>query len=370
MLPGPARCPRARAKRSLRASGVGTALFLIASADADTLVTPPGAPCVIRATVGGCPGHEWGGYDGSVVPAACPVKFLQDPVCEVLAPEDQLRSLDDEGGCSASWLAGTPESDGVQSFVAAVPAASPLALVRVTGGASRSTDAISFSFDLVRRPVETMVRQVDPLRPRMMFAAHENGWGGIAMVGMTDRVEVRVPIVLEQACTLHARSRILADDVRTNGRGFGSRISWRLESAPDRSDFQYGLPLFHPDQEASIDEARHPQVDIALGSVDAQPVQAGAYTLVAIFEGAGRGFVGLNACESAQGAWTAHESAFVHVSTTRPTDVDGSNEVDYGDVAFVLLDYGPCPGNCLTDIDASGEVDFGDVAMVLLDFGS
>ena len=49
-------------------------------------------------------------------------------------------------------------------------------------------------------------------------------------------------------------------------------------------------------------------------------------------------------------------------------DLDGSNEVDQGDVAFALLDYGPCPG-CPTDIDGSGEVDFGDVALILLSTG-
>jgi hypothetical protein len=34
----------------------------------------------------------------------------------------------------------------------------------------------------------------------------------------------------------------------------------------------------------------------------------------------------------------------------------------------VLLDYGPCAG-CPTDLDGTGEVDFGDVGLVLLNFG-
>jgi hypothetical protein len=46
-------------------------------------------------------------------------------------------------------------------------------------------------------------------------------------------------------------------------------------------------------------------------------------------------------------------------------DIDGSQEVDQGDVAFALLDFGPCPG-CAADLDGSGEVDFGDVALILL----
>jgi len=49
-------------------------------------------------------------------------------------------------------------------------------------------------------------------------------------------------------------------------------------------------------------------------------------------------------------------------------DLDGSREVDTGDVAFALLDYGPCPG-CISDLDSNGEVDFGDIALILLSTG-
>jgi hypothetical protein len=49
-------------------------------------------------------------------------------------------------------------------------------------------------------------------------------------------------------------------------------------------------------------------------------------------------------------------------------DVDGSGEIDNGDVAFALLDYGPCAG-CPSDLDGTGEVDFGDVALILLSTG-
>ena len=49
-------------------------------------------------------------------------------------------------------------------------------------------------------------------------------------------------------------------------------------------------------------------------------------------------------------------------------DIDGSQAVDNGDIAFALLDYGPCAG-CASDLDASGEVDFGDVALILLSMG-
>jgi hypothetical protein len=50
-------------------------------------------------------------------------------------------------------------------------------------------------------------------------------------------------------------------------------------------------------------------------------------------------------------------------------DLDGSREVDAGDVAVALLDYGPCPG-CPGDLDGNGDVDFGDVSLILLVMGS
>jgi hypothetical protein len=49
-------------------------------------------------------------------------------------------------------------------------------------------------------------------------------------------------------------------------------------------------------------------------------------------------------------------------------DLDCSGTVDSGDVAIMLLDYGPCEG-CLADLDGSGTVDFGDIALALLNFG-
>jgi len=49
-------------------------------------------------------------------------------------------------------------------------------------------------------------------------------------------------------------------------------------------------------------------------------------------------------------------------------DIDLSGEVDLGDVALALLDYGACSG-CASDLDGSGEIDFGDVALILLSTG-
>jgi hypothetical protein len=48
-----------------------------------------------------------------------------------------------------------------------------------------------------------------------------------------------------------------------------------------------------------------------------------------------------------------------------PYDFDGTGSVDFGDVAFVLLEMGALGG--AMDLDGSGEVDFGDVALVLME---
>jgi len=49
-------------------------------------------------------------------------------------------------------------------------------------------------------------------------------------------------------------------------------------------------------------------------------------------------------------------------------DLDESGEVDLGDVAIALLDYGPC-AQCPADLDGTDEVDFGDIALILLSNG-
>ena len=53
----------------------------------------------------------------------------------------------------------------------------------------------------------------------------------------------------------------------------------------------------------------------------------------------------------------------------RSADLDGSGEVDAGDVSLCLLDAGVC-GGCPSDLDGSGEVDAGDVSLVLLSTGA
>ena len=51
-----------------------------------------------------------------------------------------------------------------------------------------------------------------------------------------------------------------------------------------------------------------------------------------------------------------------------PADLDKSGQVDMGDVALAMLEFGPCVG-CTADLDGTGQVDFSDVALLLLDMG-
>ena len=54
--------------------------------------------------------------------------------------------------------------------------------------------------------------------------------------------------------------------------------------------------------------------------------------------------------------------------TPCPEDLDGDGQVTSGDIAFMLLDFGPCSG-CTSDLDGSGDVSNGDVALLLLSYG-
>ncbi|MSR34468.1 MAG: hypothetical protein EXS12_06700 [Phycisphaerales bacterium] len=50
-------------------------------------------------------------------------------------------------------------------------------------------------------------------------------------------------------------------------------------------------------------------------------------------------------------------------------DLDGSGEVDAGDLSQILLSYGPCNWCEGEDLDFSGDVDAGDVGLMLLQMG-
>ena len=90
------------------------------------------------------------------------------------------------------------------------------------------------------------------------------------------------------------------------------------------------------------------------------------------------------ACDGTVSWWVEAETNFAvtrwpsndpRVSRTTATaacsvlgDLDGDGSVGGGDLALLLLDYGPCVG-CPGDLDGTGVVDGGDIALVLLEFG-
>jgi hypothetical protein len=51
-----------------------------------------------------------------------------------------------------------------------------------------------------------------------------------------------------------------------------------------------------------------------------------------------------------------------------PADMDGSDLVDFGDLAVLMLEYGTT-GISRADLDGNGLVDFGDVSVAMLSFG-
>ena len=120
--------------------------------------------------------------------------------------------------------------------------------------------------------------------------------------------------------------------------------------------------------------AFHKHLNMTLKASVGEP-QAGAYLLAMQLYGTGPGMEGdtywLLVNESlgdAAFAAVLAEARRRFEPAACPEDVDGSGEVDSGDVALALLDYGPCAG-CAVDLDGTGDVDFGDIALILLASG-
>ena len=95
-------------------------------------------------------------------------------------------------------------------------------------------------------------------------------------------------------------------------------------------------------------------------------VELGVNTSVPPANGPSRGFQGTVSYELQTSTYPV-----LAVRTAQPCtiegDLDGNGAVDGGDLAVLLLDFGPCFG-CPSDLYQSGTVDFGDVAYLLLLF--
>ena len=75
-----------------------------------------------------------------------------------------------------------------------------------------------------------------------------------------------------------------------------------------------------------------------------------------------------DACAFLQGATDLNSNGVPDPCDYAGGDIDLSGNVDSGDVALALLDFGPCAG-CASDIDGSGDTDAGDIALILLSYG-
>jgi alpha-tubulin suppressor-like RCC1 family protein len=82
---------------------------------------------------------------------------------------------------------------------------------------------------------------------------------------------------------------------------------------------------------------------------------------------------GLYSVKTGIGACAAISAGFNHavaIQVSCPGDLDGSGEVDAGDLGLFLLYYGPCHGDCGgADLDGSGEVDSADLGLLILNTG-
>jgi hypothetical protein len=175
----------------------------------------------------------------------------------------------------------------------------------------------------------------------------------------------------------------------------GTRIGWKamsglrrwngasFEPTDARMQFRYLTASFTVSSTAvtgftlivQSDGGLHRHLNMTLSMADASTPPAGAYLAeMQLFT--------TSPAMSGETYWllfnqSLSEEAFAAIATEArdqlegapcAEDIDGNGEVDTGDVAFALLDFGPCPG-CPADLDGSGEVDFGDVALILLSTG-
>ena len=70
------------------------------------------------------------------------------------------------------------------------------------------------------------------------------------------------------------------------------------------------------------------------------------------------------------GGWNIDdiEISAIPAANPCPSDLDGDGETTAGDISFLLLSSGPCPG-CPEDLDGDGEVGSSDISFMLLSFG-
>jgi hypothetical protein len=340
------------------------ALVCPVSAQAGTLVPDASHAGSVLASIHGCGGHGAGSTDPTQ--QSCSSDFAAVPNCSFEPSTPQPCVLAQDGAFTRQWYAGVDESGTPLSWIRRIDAApgEPLLDARVWG--THGNDTIEIGADFARLPVEALV-----LGDRPVMQAWWNGQPGIAVLDVTDSIELRTPFVVQDAGDVHLRWRMTATDVRTNDRSFHAVLRWTIRTA-DGLDIASGRgELTSPDQEMSLELPRNPPVDCAKPGRDTIRLGRDAYELVTSFMRDTPGnsiLTRLDACGMVQGAASDTESVTLRISSQAPSDLDGNGHVDFGDAAIVLLDFGPCSGACPSDLDDSGEVDFGDFALLLLDY--
>jgi len=358
--------PLRRMPRGVNLSATG--LILSGSlASAGVLRPVPGAAFQLSATVANCGSndvctfdaqtHECGGTKGVFVPHC--VDTQSQSTSMVLAR--------DESGQS-HWSAGVADAWDTLSVVNAVAADSEQPLLDASVTASRAPNAVTFTFDVSRRPVPSLID--DPVEP-VMRASCGSTLAGLCMLGQSDELVATLQFELIGDAVIRLDGALAAQDVRCSGTDWKSKLNWTIASDTDPALAYCDAHATVPDQQLSLQMPRTPAVSASAESHGTMRLAAGNYTITVRFNrGEAVTCATLNACGAMDGAWSTSDTASFTISVAAPCDLDGSGVVDFGDVAFVLLDYGTCSEECASVVAENGEVDFGDVAFMLLDFGT
>lgn len=337
-----------------------------AVASAGALRPSPGASFQLTATAADCGDHAVCAFDTPSQQCGG-TKGVFRPDCDNPTARTTSLALQPSQSGQAAWVEGIAASIGSLSAVNAVDPATRPPLLQASIEASRGPNTISFAFDAAHRPVASLIDPLDPV----MVAWPGGSLAGLCGIGQEDELVASVSFDLDVDATVLLDGALAATDVRCNGQMWASQLSWTIASDTDPSVASCQAHAEVPDQQVTLQAERSPPVSVAAESHSRVALSAGSYTLTVRFSrGESTTNAAVNACQEMAGAWALQDTASFTLSMASPADLDNSGTVDFGDAAWVLLDYGMCADGCAADLDDSGEVDFGDVSYVLLDYGA
>ena len=348
---------------------LATPLLLAPIAAAGVLGPAPGPSVRLASAVGHCGSNAGCFFDADFGWPGCsgPKVIIDDCPAPDEPPSTEVTSLDLLTRVESRHAVGVLEVDNLPlSIVHAVDPAAQAPILRSMVAAERGTDSVRVEFDLSRRTIESLVEGSQPV----LEAWPVGGEAGIAVLGELDQLQAEVDIELAVTTTLRLDTMIASADVRTNQYPWRSEIAWQIRSSSNVLVAACEASVSVPDQALSLEIDRTPVVSPRDESQWIVTLEPGTYRLIVDhLRSPLRPLAWMNGCHITFGRWAQQDEASLTVSIALPADIDRSGTVDYGDVAFALLDYGNCGEPCLSDIDGSGTVDSGDVALVLLDYG-